>query len=306
MINRGVVYGLAAYLVWGVLPVFWKLLSSVSAIEIVAHRIVWSLLLLLAVKALVGYQKPVFAWRRRPGVLLRSSATGLLLMTNWLVYIWAVNQGRIVDTSLGYFMNPIVNVLLGVLILRERMRPWQWAATALAASGVVWLTFQYGTPPWIALIVAFSFGFYGLLKKMSKLDALDGLTVEMGLLAGPMIVLLAVTYSRPDSVGVVAQAPTLIFLMLTGVFTVVPLLLFGMAARSIPLTVLGLIQYVAPTLQFLLGVFVFHEPFSLALLIGFALIWAALFVFTWEGLAHRRRSAALDRQIHPMETSASA
>lgn len=303
--SRGIAYGLAAYLVWGILPVFWKLLHTVTPLEIVAHRIVWSFVLLLGVLAITGNHRAIVAAMRTPRALLPFALTGLLLMTNWLVYIWAVNSGRVIETSLGYFMNPLVNVLLGVVFLRERMRVWQWAATAMAATGVVWLTIQYGSLPWIALTVAFSFGFYGLLKKLSKLGALEGLSVEMGILLGPMILLLAFIYLQQDGFGLVAHAPTFGMLLLTGAFTVIPLLLFGLAARMIPLTVLGLIQYIAPTLQFLLGVLVFREPFSLQLLIGFILIWAALAMFTWEGLAHRRFDRR-NNQVLPAKTSAAA
>ena len=188
-------------------------------------------------------------------------------------------------------MNPLVNVLLGVLFLRERMRPWQWAAIGIATMGVLWLTIQYGSLPWIGLALAFSFGFYALFKKLSKMEAMTGLTAEMGVLFVPVVTLLVFYYTQPGHADTIASTRTLLLFMATSLFTVGPLLLFGASARLIPLSVLGLIQYIAPTLQFLLGVFVYHEPFNSQLLIGYVLIWMALAAFTTEGLLHRRNSA---------------
>lgn len=297
MVNRGVVCAFSAYFLWGVFPVFWKLLHAVPSLEIVAHRILWSAAILAAILAVSGRITSTLSSVRSRRTLISVVAASLFLMTNWLVYIWAVNAGRVVETSLGYFMNPLVNVLLGVIFLRERMRIGQWLAIGVAASGVIWLTVQYGSLPWIGLTLAFSFGFYGLLKKLSKLDAIEGLSAEMGVLLPPMLLLLVYMYAQPGRIDAVAQPATFLLLMLTGVATVGPLLLFGAAARSVPLTVLGLIQYVAPTMQFLLGVLVYREPFSYQLLIGFALIWTALGIYSWEGLAHRRRHGPRPRRL---------
>ena len=302
--NRGVLYGLGAYLLWGILPIYWKMLHNVPAMEIVAQRVLWSTVILTVLLVATQRFRHTAAALRSGRTLVAVAAASVFLATNWLVYVWAVNAGRVVDTSLGYFMNPLVNVLLGVLFFKERLRPWQWVSIGVAATGVVWLTVQYGSLPWIGLTLAFTFGFYGLLKKLSRLDAMEGLSAEMGLLLAPMLVLLALPYLMPDGNPVTLNPLTLVLLMLSGVATVGPLLLFGAAARSIPLTVLGLLQYIAPTMQFLLGVLVFHEPFSLQLLVGFVLIWTALAIYTLEGLARRRRYALAHRPIVPSDNSA--
>ncbi len=274
--NRGVLCGVAAYIMWGVFPIYWKLFDFVPPLETVAHRIIWSFPLLV-VLLLLTHQfntlRGAFSSWRSVGLI---ALTALLLITNWTVYIWGVNAGRIVETSLGYFMNPLVNVLLGVLFLRERLRPWQWVGIGVAASGVLWLTTQYGSLPWIGLSLAFSFGFYGLFKKLSKLDAIPGLTTEMGVLVIPALFVLGYFFRQPGGMDSVSDSSTLLLLMSTSFFTIGPLLLFGVAARLIPLTVLGLIQYIAPTLQFIIGIFIYHEPFSSQLLVGYILIWLAL------------------------------
>jgi chloramphenicol-sensitive protein RarD len=303
--NRGILYGLSAYFLWGIFPIFWKMLQAVPAIEIVAQRVLWSSVILFVV-LLASHKLGTTAHSlRAPRTLFPVAAASLFLMTNWLVYIWAVNAGRVVDTSLGYFMNPLVNVLLGVIFLKERMRSLQWAAIGIAAAGVLWLTIQYGSLPWIGLTLAFSFGFYGLLKKLSSLDAIQGLSAEMALLVIPMLLLLASIYSQPGRPAVIMHPVTVLLLMFTGVATVGPLLLFGAAARSIPLTVLGLIQYIAPTIQFLLGVLLFKEPFSAQLLVGFVLIWIALATYTVEGLTVRRRRAKAALAMATGQTSVS-
>jgi chloramphenicol-sensitive protein RarD len=302
--NRGVLYGLGAYLLWGILPIYWKMLHQVPALEIVAQRVLWSTIILSVLLIATHRLGHTFTALRSGRTLAAVAAASVFLATNWLVYVWAVNAGRVVDTSLGYFMNPLVNVLLGVLFFKERLRPWQWVSIAVAATGVTWLTVQYGSLPWIGLTLAFTFGFYGLLKKLSRLDAMEGLSAEMGLLLAPMLVLLVVPYVMPSGNPVALDSFALVLLMLSGVATVGPLLLFGAAARSIPLTVLGLLQYIAPTMQFLLGVLVFHEPFSFQLLVGFVLIWIALAIYTMEGLARRRRYALAHRLAVPSDNSA--
>ncbi len=289
--NRGILYGIAAYVSWGVLPIFWKLLQDVPPLETVGQRILWSfpllLLLLVATKQLRSMRVLFSSWR----ILGLVALTALLLIANWSVYIYGINSGRIVETSLGYFMNPLVNVLLGVLFVHERLRRGQWASIGIAALGVLWLTFMYGSLPWIGLTLAFTFGFYALFKKLGSLEAMTGLTSEMGILFLPVVLLLAYYYSQPGNASTIANSTTLLLFMSTSVFTVGPLLLFGAAVRMIPLSVIGLLQYIAPTLQFLLGVFVYHEPFNSHLLVGYCLIWMALAVFTAEGLYHRRKLA---------------
>ncbi|RME66399.1 MAG: EamA family transporter RarD, partial [Caldilineae bacterium] len=288
--NRGLVYAFLAYFAWGVLPIYWKLLKHVPAQEILGHRVLWSLVILVGILA----ARREWAWIRRLNRrdLVRFVAISGLLIVNWYVYIWAVNAGFIVETSLGYFMNPLVNVLLGVLFLRERPRAWQLVAIGIAASGVLYLTFSYGALPWIGLTLAFSFGLYGLLKKTAALNALEGLSLEMALLAPAAILFLLWFQQQPGSVTHELGLGSWLLLAGTGLITAGPLLSFAAAARRITLTALGLMQYMAPTMQFLIGVFLYNEPFNAARGVGFALIWMALILYTAESIVHVRRRRA--------------
>ena len=299
---QGILLGLAAYGSWGLLPLYWKVLRELPALEILAHRIVWSLILTTVLLALRQRWQWVADTLRDRSARMVVMASALLLCLNWFVYIWAVNAGFIVEASLGYFMNPLVNVLLGVLLLGERIRRWQWVAIALAASGVLYLSVNYGSPPWIALTLAVSFGFYGLLKKKSGLAALESLSLEMLLLLLPFVGYLF-WLGRNDA-STFLNAPTYISWMLVGggVVTAFPLIGFAAAARRLPLSTLGILQYVAPTMQLLLGVFVYHEPFALNRLWGFSLVWMALAVYTWEGIyQYRRRRETLSRASLPLQ-----
>lgn len=290
--QRGVMHGLAAYVTWGLLPLYWKALAHVPAMEILANRIVWSLLLMVGLLALGN----TWGWLRALGhreTILTYSAAALLLAINWFVYIWAVNDGHVVETSLGYFINPLVNVMLGVLLFRETLRPLQWMAVGIAALGVLYLTFNYGALPWIALTLAFSFGFYGVLKKRAALPALQGLALETTMLfpiaAGYLLWLAAMG----TSAFIAASPATVLLLIGAGVATAFPLLNFGAAAQRIPLSLLGFLQYLAPTLQLLIGVLIYREAFPLSRLIGFALVWVALIIFSADGvLTYRRRLRA--------------
>ncbi|HOU40287.1 MAG TPA: EamA family transporter RarD [Promineifilum sp.] len=290
--NKGAVYAAGAYILWGLLPIYWKTLHSVPSTQIVAHRLVWS----LGFVALVLTARHNWGWlggvRRRPRVLLTFALSGALLTANWMVYIWGVNAGFIVETSLGYFINPLVNVMLGYVILKERLRPPQWAALAIALGGVLYLTFSYGAFPWIALTLAFSFGFYGLIRKTAALNSAEGLFLETALLFLPALGFLVLQEVR--GVGALAHtdARTTILLIGAGAVTSIPLILFAAGARRITLTTLGLLQYIAPTLQFLIGVLIYHEPFGAGRVVGFGLIWLALILYTTESLAHYRRIAA--------------
>ena len=277
-------FAVGAYILWGLLPIYLKTLQAIPPIEIMLHRIVWSLAFLLILLA----SRRQWAWIgqtvRKPAVVAGFAASALLLSINWFLYVWAVNNDRIIDASLGYFINPLVNVLLGFVVLRERLRPGQWLAVGLAAAGVAWLTWQAGHLPWIGLALAASFGTYGLLRKTASLGPLEGLSLETMLLfplaAGYLI------YLTLQGQNAFAAAPnhTRWLLLAAGPITVIPLLLFAAGARRIPLSVLGLMQYVGPSLQLLLGVWLYHEPFSTARLIGFLIIWSALAVYSVEGL----------------------
>lgn len=287
--NPGIVYAALAYAAWGVFPLYFRQVASVPSLEIVLHRTVWSLvfvLLLLAAMRRFGALAPVL---RQPRQLLLFGVSALLLSGNWLMYVWAVNHGHVIDASLGYFINPLVYVLLGYLVLHERPRPVQWAAVALAGAGVVWLTWQAGQLPWIALVLAGSFGLYGLMRKTAPLGALEGLAMETLMLAPIAVPALAWWTLRGDGAMAHADASTIGWLLLAGPLTAVPLLLFAAGARRIPLATLGLLQYIGPTLQLAIGLWVFHEPFQPARAIGFVLIWAALALYSAEGVWMSRR-----------------
>jgi chloramphenicol-sensitive protein RarD len=291
--NKGLFYAIAAYTVWGLLPVYWKALQTVPAAEIVGHRMIWSLVFLaglLAFRRHWGWLRLVV---RQPRTLLVVFLAACILALNWLTYVWAVNAGYIVETSLGYFINPLVSVLFGVVFLRERLRPWQWVAIGVAFIGVLYLTIGYGALPWIALVLAFTFGSYGLLKKKTSLGALEGLAMEASLLFLPALTYLLYLESR--GVGSFGHTTGFVsmLLILTGVATAGPLLLFGAAARRIPLSMLGILQYIAPTFQFLLGVFLYGEPFNQTRLVGFSIIWTALLIYSIEGSLVRRRKIYL-------------
>lgn len=289
--RRGVLLGTAAYLIWGLFPLYWPLLAPATPLEILAHRIVWSLVFVVGVLLL----RRRWDWlsrlrhdRRRLGLLVLAAT---VISVNWGVYIWGVVSGHVVETSLGYFINPLVTVVLGVVLLRERLRPVQWSAVGLAAVAVVVLTVDYGRLPWIALVLAASFATYGLAKKQVAMPALESLAVETGLLApAAAAFLVAVQVGGSGTFGHV-PAGTTALLVGAGVVTAVPLLLFGAAAPRIPLSTIGLLQYVTPIMQFLLGVTVFHEAMPASRWIGFAMIWAALVGFSADSVRAARTRA---------------
>ena len=289
--HRGIVYAALAYICWGLFPLYFVQLAAVPAVEVVAHRVWWSLVFLLA---LLGVRRQ-WAWLgpvlRQPRVLLAFSASALLLAANWGVYIWAVTHGHVLDASLGYFITPLVNVLLGTTVLHERPRPAQWAALSLAAVGVVWLTLQSGQPPWIALVLAVSFGTYGLLRKIAVLGALEGLTLETLLLAPAASIALAWWWMQGTASFPSGEWTPDGLLVGVGPVTAVPLLLFAAGARRITLTTLGLLQYLGPTIQFGLGVWLFREPFTAQRMVGFGFIWGALLLYSVDGWRVSRRVA---------------
>lgn len=290
--HSGLIYAALAYALWGLFPLYFQQLRTVGAFEIVLHRSVWSLVFLLVLLALLRRFGALAASLREPRHVGLFALSALLLSANWLLYVWAVNNGRVIDSSLGYFINPLVSVVLGVLVLHERLRSGQWLAIGFAAAGVVWLTVQAGALPWIGLAIALSFGFYGLMRKTAPLGALEGLALETLLLAPIALPLLAWWTLRGESALATGDAPLIGWLLLAGPLTAVPLLLFAAGARRIPLATLGLLQYIAPTLQLALGIWWFGEPFDAQKLIGFALIWAALALYSAESWWRSRRSAA--------------
>jgi chloramphenicol-sensitive protein RarD len=290
--NPGMLYAALAFLAWGLFPLYFKALRSIPAQEILAHRMVWSLAFLAAVLLWRRQWTWLAAVARQPRVLAGFAASALLLSTNWGIYIWSVNHDRVVDASLGYFINPLVNVVLGYLLLKERMRPVQWTAVALATAGVAWLTWEAGHPPWISLALGLTFGFYGLLRKTAALGALEGLSLETILLF-PFAAGYLLWLSQAGQNGFAAAAPLpQALLALSGPVTAIPLLAFAAAARRLPLSLLGLMQYVVPTMQLLLGVWLYHEPFGTGRLIGFALIWGGLALYSLEGGMRSWRSRA--------------
>jgi len=277
-------YAISCFLLWGLFPLYFKLLQDVSSFDIVVQRIFWSLLFLIVVLT----WKRQWAWLgevvRKPRVLLGFLISALLLSGNWVLYVWAVNSGRIVDASLGYFMSPLISVLLGYVILKEKLRPLQWLSVFMALGAVLWLTWINGALPWIGLVIAATFGIYGLLRKIAHLGALEGLALETILLAPLVLTILAVTAAHGDNGFLQASPTSQILLALSGPVTAIPLLLFARAARRIPLSLLGLLQYISPTMQLLTGVFIYDEPFDGPRLTGFVVIWAALAVYSVEGL----------------------
>jgi chloramphenicol-sensitive protein RarD len=288
--NKGIWYAIAAYGIWGLFPLYWKPLHQVPALELIGHRIGWSFVLLFAI-ILLTRQWPAFrAVAFAPRTLRTYSVAAALISVNWTAYVWAVNHGYVVESSLGYFINPLLSILLGVVFLRERLRPWQWLPVGLATLGVLIVALAYGFVPWLALTMASSFGLYGLVKKTGPLNSFFGLTLETGILFVPALGYLL--YLERIGQGAFLHIDTLSNWLMAGagLVTTVPLLLFSSAAQRVPLAVIGILQYITPTMLFLLGVFVYKEDFSTAQLIGFGLVWAALVVFSLEGFLARTRT----------------
>lgn len=291
--NAGIVYACAAFVMWGLFPLYFHRIATVAPLEVVLHRSAWSLLFVLAL--LLGLRR--FGWMRglltRPRRLLAFATSAVLLSGNWLVYVYAVQSGQVVEASLGYFINPLVNVLLGVLVLHERLRRVQWVAVGLAAIGVLWLTAIAGRLPWIALALALSFGLYGLMRKTASLGALEGLAIETMLLAPVVVPVLA--WWTASGHGAMARGDLALdaWLVIGGPLTALPLLLFAAGARRLPLATIGLLQYLSPTIQLAIGVGVFGEPFDRVRLVGFGFIWAALLLYSLDGWRQTRRVEAM-------------
>jgi chloramphenicol-sensitive protein RarD len=291
--RTGLVYGFAAYGMWGLFPLFWPLLEPAGAMEILAHRMVWS----LAVVALILLGLRRWAWMsevvRQPRKLALIAVAATVISVNWGLYIWGVNSGHVVETSLGYFINPLVTIALGVFLLHERLRAVQWAAVGIGVLAVVVLTIGYGRPPWIALTLAFSFGTYGLVKKKIAMGGLESLAAETSVQFVPALVFLLVLGSNGDATFSGHGPGHASLLAACGVVTALPLICFGMSATRLPLSTLGLMQYLAPVFQFLIGIVHFHERMPAERWVGFLMVWAALVLLTWDALrtAHQGRTA---------------
>jgi chloramphenicol-sensitive protein RarD len=283
--RRGYVYGLVAYAIWGFFPIYFKLLQPAGALEILAHRVIWSVVFVSLLLTVMRNWRAVRRILRQPGIVLAA----MLIAVNWGTYIYGVNSDRVVETALGYFITPLVVVLLGVTVQRERLRTWQWAAIGVGAIAVVVLTVDYGRLPYIALLLAASFGSYSLVKKRLALPPSEGLFVESSVLAIPALVYLIVDHKNAHFGHVSATHTTL--MIFSGVATAIPLLLFAGAANRVPMVGIGILQYVAPIIQLACGVFIYHEPMPAARLAGFGLVWIALIIFTIDAIRGAREKA---------------
>jgi len=295
--NRGFVEAIIAYTLWGILPIFWKTMTDIPSQEILAHRILWSFILLIVILGL----RRQWSWIKESlftkKVFFTYLGSSVLIGGNWFVYIWAVNSGHIVESSLGYFINPLVSVFLGVLFLKEKLRSWQWVSIITATLGVTFLTIRFGAVPWIALSLAFTFGFYGLIRKTAPLGSITGLATETAFLVVPVLAyLIYLEIHSIGSFGHVGLGKSSL-LSSAGIATAVPLLFFAAAIKKVRLSTMGLIQYLAPTLQLMVGVLIFNENFSKDRIIGFSIIWLALIIYSVEGLITHRSNSRLRNSL---------
>jgi chloramphenicol-sensitive protein RarD len=286
--NRGIAYALSAYIFWGLHPIYWKLLHNVPSVEIVSHRIFWSFVFFVII---ISFRKE---WKELTKKIKESKnkliifVPALLIGSNWALYIWAVNANFIIETSLGYFICPLITVFLGVVFLHESLRRIQWIAVAIAGTGVLIMTFIYGQFPWISLYLAGTWGTYGLLRKKSPLNSVEGLTLETALLSVPAVIYLAYL-TMSNSGSFLIDLPTSLLLIGSGITSGLPLLVFIMGARMINLSLIGILQYIYPTLIFMVGAYIYGEPLSEAKMIGFMFIWSALIIYTVEGTFFLKR-----------------
>ncbi|WP_375003757.1 EamA family transporter RarD [Aeromicrobium sp. CTD01-1L150] len=285
----GLAFGAGAYLCWGFFPLYWPLLDPAGSLEVLAHRIVWSLVFVLVCIAATRRWRRFAAIARNRRVMFFLALASVAIALNWGGFIYGVNSGHVVEVSLGYFINPLVTVLLGVLVLKETLRPAQWVAVSIGAVAVVILTVDYGRPPWIALLLAGSFASYGFLKKRASLGAFEGLGMETLILTPVALGFLLALQLRGELTFGHAGLSNALLLALTGVVTAIPLLMFGAAATRLSLSTIGLLQYLAPVLQFILGLLVFGEQMSGARWAGFVLVWSGLAIFTIDAIGNRRR-----------------
>lgn len=276
----GLLYAAAAFVAWGLLPAYWKLLQGMPALEILSHRVVWSFVFVTILLSLKRQWRPLLRAILMPRLAGALFLSTLFITANWFLYIWAVTHNHILDTSFGYYINPLFSVLLGVVVMRERLNRLQWAAVGLAALGVAVMTAHYGRLPWIALTLSITFGLYGLCKKMTSVDSMIGLGIETGMLA-PWLAGY-ILFRQTHGIGAFgAHSPSITFLLIfAGIVTFLPLYWFAQAAKFIPLSQVGFMQYISPTIALTLGVLVYHEPFSRAHLLGFSCIWGALLLYS--------------------------
>jgi len=290
--KRGVICGLAAYLVWGFFPVFFKLVAHVSPLEVVAHRIVWSMAFLAVLLTVTGRWGEIRAALRVPKTLLTLCCTTVLIAMNWLVFIYAVGRGEVLQSSLGYFMTPLINVLLGFVLLRERMQRWQAASLVLAVAGVILSAIRVGSVPWIAIVLAITFGLYGLLRKTVAVDSVVGLSIETFLIGPPAVVYLLNLGLSGRGTFLAGSGADSVVLFLSGVVTAVPLLIFTAAARRLRLMTIGFLQYITPSIHFLLAVGLYGEEFNATHLATFLCIWSGLALYSWSAITLARRGGA--------------
>lgn len=287
----GILSAGSAFTLWGIFPLYLKLLKSVPSLEILSHRVLWSAIFLGLILTFRRQWDWLQSVRARPRIVLAFVTSAAMLGANWVIYIWAVNADRIIDASLGYFIAPLFNVLFGVL-LGERLKAIQWVAIALAASGVVWLTLSTGQLPWIGLVLAVTFSLYGLIRKTASLGALEGLSVETLVMLPAAALFLLLPQSGSTHAFASGSPYLMLMLVAAGPVTAIPLLLFAFGARRIPLSVVGLLQYIGPSIQMMLGIWLYHEPFGIHRQIGFALIWTALALYSLEALWRAWRTSA--------------
>jgi chloramphenicol-sensitive protein RarD len=294
-------FGMAvvAYVLWGAFPIYWRLLKQVPATEILAHRVVWALVFCASLITLTRGWRWLSALKSQPRILGLMLASTVAISINWLTYIWSVNAGHVVDASLGYFINPFVSILAGVVIFHERLRRGQLAAILVAACGVLYLAIASNTLLWVAFTLALSFGAYGVLRKVAPVDSLQGLTIETAIIAPIALIYLICCAVWGSNAFVDSGFVPTMLLILSGVVTAIPLLLFAAGARALPLTLIGVLQYITPTIQFVIGIFVYHEAFNRVQMIGYGLVWVALLAYTIESMLHARQelNARIDDRL---------
>ena len=289
--QKGIFLALLSYILWGFLPLFWHFLDKSTALQTLAHRILWSFIFIMFILAVKGKLSKYLSYFKQPKVIGFYTITGVLLAINWMIFIWAVGQERVLEASLGYFILPLINVFLGVLFLKERLRKQQWGILAIAAIGIIYLSLQLGELPWVALSLALTFSIYSLLKKQAPTDADFSVAFEMTAIVIPAILYLILMQYQGTGVFLTVDTKTTIMLITTGLITIIPILAYSTAVPLIPLSLAGLMFYLNPTLQFFTGAVILHEPFTQAQLIGYSIIWLALLLYFIEGFRNNKKNS---------------